>query len=668
MKNKIRYFIISIIVIAVIGGIGLFVFNVINDKNKLTVEEKRWINNNISNLQSVNIVNDIDIFSHSGYGVYYDFISDFSKEYQIKINPVTYNIEDEEKEDGFKVTNKINDNSVVFYEDYFVLISKKAEHIKDSKSINGNIGVLSSDYSYLNNYLEKDKLVSYKSYSELEEAFEKNEAIKYMMVPRIMYIDYTIKKDYQFVFHFSDVKEYFVYQMKNNDHFSSIVKKYFNTWKKDHLENSVNINMLNDLTMNLGLTEKDITAVKAKVYKYGFINNSPYEVLVGGNYGGIVSEYLRDFSKFTGVEFKFTRYKNFNAFTNAINNNEVDLYFNYYVDTNNFKNADTGMNVNYVVVASNENDLILNSMNSLQNKTVYIMENSVLINHISKIPNVLINTYKTTDDIKKVAKKDNIIILDKETYEYLSNNSLSNFTVRYTGYTNTSYNFKVKDDDAFYKLFSKYLMTRDPEHVRLSGLYNHKKTVRKGSVFGQIATYLLIIIVSVGIIVYILYKQSKKIKISKKIKKEDKIKFIDQLTSLKNRNYLNENIDGWNKNRIYPQSTIIIDLNKVQEINDTKGYDEGDKQIKAASNILIRTQLDNSDIMRTDGNEFLVYTVGYDKRAIESYIRKLIKEFKSLPFDYGAIITYSMIEDDLITIEDAINDAVDKMKEKKQEI
>ena len=451
-------------------------------------------------------------------------------------------------------------------------------------------------------------------------------------------------------------------------HFSSIIKKFFNSWKKDHLERSINNNMLNDITMNLGLTEKDMTAIRSKVYKYGFINNSPYEVLMGGNYGGIVSEYLQKFSNFTGVEFKFTKYKNYGAFSNAINNNEVDLYFNYYNSGDNFKTVDTGMNVNYVVIAKNTNDIIVNSMNSLQNKSVYVLENSLLINYISNIPNVVINTYKTTDELNKIAKKDSIIILDKETYDYMSNNELSNYTVRFTNNTNSSYNFKVNIDDSFYKLFSKYIMTQDPQHIRLSGLNNHKKTIKRGSIFGQIATYLLIIIVSVAIIVYILYRQSKKIKISKKIKKEDKIKFIDQLTSLKNRNYLNENIDGWNKNRIYPQSTIIIDLNKVQEINDTKGYDEGDKQIKAASNILIRTQLDNSDIMRTDGNEFLVYTVGYDKRSIESYIRKLIKEFKSLPFDYGAIITYSMIEDDLITIEDAINDAVDKMKEKKQEI
>jgi len=668
MKNKIKYILISIIAIAVIFGIGVFVFNMINDKNKITVEEKKWINNNISNLQSVNIINDIDVFSHSGYGVFYDFISDFSKEYQIKINPITYNVDDEEKNDGFKITNKLDDNSVVFYEDYYVLISKTAEHIKDINSIDGNIGNLSSDYTYLTSYLNHEKLISYNSYSELEEAFDKNESIKYMIVPRIMYIDYTIKNKYEIVYHFSDIKEYFVYQMKNDDPFSSIIRKYFNVWKKDHLEKAININMLNDLTMNLGLSEKDVAAIKSKVYKYGFINNSPYEVLIGGNYGGIVSEYLKIFSNFTGVEFKFTKYKNFNSFMNAVNNNEVDLYFNYYLGNDGFKTVDTGMNVNFVVVAKNTNDLIVNSMSSLQNKSVYVLENSILTNYISSVPNVLINTYKTTDEIKKVARKDSIIILDKETYDYLSNSDLSDYTVRYTSNTNSSYNFKVKDDDAFYKLFDSYIMTQDPEHIRLLGLYNHQKTVKKGSIFGQIATYLLIIIASVGIIIYILYKQSKKIKISKKIKKEDKIKFIDQLTSLKNRNYLNENIDGWNKNRIYPQSTIIVDLNRVQEINDTKGYDEGDKQIKAASNILIRTQLDNSDIMRTDGNEFLIYTVGYDKRAIESYIRKLIKEFKSLPFDYGAIITYSMIEDDLITIEDAINDAVDKMKEKKQEI
>ena len=111
----------------------------------------------------------------------------------------------------------------------------------------------------------------------------------------------------------------------------------------------------------------------------------------------------------------------------------------------------------------------------------------------------------------------------------------------------------------------------------------------------------------------------------------------------------------------------MIDLNKVQEINDTDGYDSGDKQIKAAANVLVRTQLDNSDIIMTDGNEFLLYLVGYSEKQVVSYIRKLNKEFKKLPYDYGAAIGYSMVINDAKTLEDAINESVDDMKNKKLE-
>ena len=136
---------------------------------------------------------------------------------------------------------------------------------------------------------------------------------------------------------------------------------------------------------------------------------------------------------------------------------------------------------------------------------------------------------------------------------------------------------------------------------------------------------------------------------------------------MKNRNYLNENVANWNKNTIYPQATIIIDLNQIQEINDSLGYEQGDNQIKATANILIKTQLDNSDIMRTDGNEFLIYLVGYQEKQIVSYIRKLNKEFKSLPYEHGAASGYSMIVNDMKTIEDAINESVEDMKNKKME-
>ena len=168
-------------------------------------------------------------------------------------------------------------------------------------------------------------------------------------------------------------------------------------------------------------------------------------------------------------------------------------------------------------------------------------------------------------------------------------------------------------------------------------------------------------------IVLVVLKRSKKIVVARKIKRDDKIKFIDQLTSIKNRNYLTENIESWNNNTIYPQTIIVIDLNKVQEINDIKGYDEGDKQIKALANILVKTQLENSEVMRTDGNEFMIYLVGYSERQISTYTKKLGKEMKNLPHEFGAAVGYSMITDEIKTLDDAINEATLEMITNKED-
>ena len=69
--------------------------------------------------------------------------------------------------------------------------------------------------------------------------------------------------------------------------------------------------------------------------------------------------------------------------------------------------------------------------------------------------------------------------------------------------------------------------------------------------------------------------------------------------------------------------------------------------------------------MRTDGNEFTVYMVGYSEKQLISYVKKLTKEFKNLPHDKDAAIGFSMIEDDVKLISDAINEATEKMKENK---
>ena len=126
---------------------------------------------------------------------------------------------------------------------------------------------------------------------------------------------------------------------------------------------------------------------------------------------------------------------------------------------------------------------------------------------------------------------------------------------------------------------------------------------------------------------------------------------------------INDNIELWDSNKVYPQTVIVIDLKGIKEINDTNGHEEGDRQIKAAANILIKTQRENSEVMRTDGNEFLIYLVGYNEKVITTYLHKLNKEFKNLPYDYGAKFGYSMINDEIKTLDDAINESLIMMND-----
>ena len=118
---------------------------------------------------------------------------------------------------------------------------------------------------------------------------------------------------------------------------------------------------------------------------------------------------------------------------------------------------------------------------------------------------------------------------------------------------------------------------------------------------------------------------------------------------------------------MYPQAVVLIYLNNISIINDTKGHEEGDRQNKSAASILINTQRENSEIIRTDGNEFLIYLVGYEENQIVTYVNKLMKEFKSLPYEYGASMGYFMITSESTTIDDAINEALIKMRENKGE-
>ena len=668
MKNK-KSVIITIIIILAVVIIGLITFNILTDDARLTASERRWINNNINTVQNINVVNNVNLFGDTGVGVFYEFLNDFETEYQLDVNPITFNYGENTNGLTLGITKTLSDNDFVFYDDHYVLVSHEYEVISSYNDLAGkSIGLLNEDASYISNYLNQVGNISFTQYEsdeELLDAFSNQEDIHYMIVPLSIYLDEILAQDYYITYHLSDVKLYYVIR-GNDDTLTSILEKFYNNWYQENLDSYLKRAEFSLFTTSLGITETEVDAMRSVTYNYGFINNSPYEVIMSGNYGGIIAMYLSEFSRFSDIEFNYTKYRNLNRFERAINNEEVDLYFNYYNLSDNYYEINSNIVVKYSVIASNENNFVVNSIQSLVGQTVYVEEESIIHHYLESIEGIDIETYEDEGDLRRLNRDNVIIVIDKNIFDLYSGSTLSNYTERYTDSLDETYAFKSRTDSAFFRLFTKYAMVIDNNEVIYDGMYSHDMTVRTGSILGTIAKYILLTLLVFAVIFIIFYKSSKRIKIAKRISKDNKMKFIDQLTSLKNRNYLNEYIHNWNNNTVYPQTMIVIDLNNIQFINDTLGYEEGDKQIKAAANILIKTQLDNSDIMRTDGNEFLIYLVGFTQKQVTNYIHKLNKEFKKLPYEYGAEFGYSMILDNVKTIEDAILEATDEMKKQKK--
>ena len=664
MKKRRSLLIIVVSVVAVIA-LGIFLYFILSDENKLTVAERNWINENINTVQNINVINNANVFGKNGEGVFYDFIDAFESEYGMTTNAITFNAGNNPSGLTLGAKTSINSTDIVFYEDHYVLVGTNNEIIATAEDLSGRtVGILTSDLSYVSKYLSDVTNVSFTQYESTEELFAAlGNDINFIVVPLLQYLDTILSNNYEILYHFSDIKVYYTMQTEDTT-LSSVLRKFYARWQ-DNFTESYNTALFDTFTESLNISDTEIDSMQSVSYDYGFVNASPYEVITGGKYGGIVAVILSHFSDFAGVEFNFERYRNYNSFTNAVADGDIDLYFNYYNFTDNY-NETNGINIEYVVAARRDNNEVIKSLNSLIGKTVYVQESSKIYDYIKNITDISIETFSTTKDLFKLNKEDVYIVLDKNTFDYYSDNNLDNYTSRYSGYINSEYTFKVRTDSALYNLLDKYISALDEEEIIIEGLDNHYETIKSGGVITRIAEYILYIVIIAIIIALIIIRKSKKISIARKIRREDKMKFIDQLTSLKNRNFLNENIETWNNNTIYPQAILVVDLNKIQEINDLYGYNEGDRQIKAAANILVKTQLDNSEILRTDGNEFVIYLVGYSQKQISNYIHKLNKEIKKLPYDHGAEFGYSMIMDDIKTIEDALNEAVEDMKKQKE--
>ena len=678
MKIKKKWFLIVPLFIALVLFLGMYFYFAKEDSNSFTTQERSWIKKNSDKIIDFEMISNYPVFGENA--VFNTFINDFNKDTGLEFNVIPYLKESKPSTTGyrFRVVDSsiaLGDEDLLLHEDSYAAITKKAlklESIQDFKNL--KIGIFATDSGEISYYLKTATNVTYKPYESIElltKALEADE-VAMIIVPNIMYLeDIFENSSFNVNYVFTEFSKKIVLTLdKNNPDMNKIVKKYFNNWKDKNFVATYNSCLLAFYFDANNISDKLKTDFLTETYTYGYVDNLPYEMVDKDKFRGIAAEYINRMNRLVGTDlFVFKKFANIDDLKAAIKSGDVDIYFNYYdYEAENFQATKSPFIEKYVVLGKEGDSLITTSFEALKGQRVSIVEGNAVYNYFKDNSKANITPYASLDKMLK-ENKDSLVIVDKEVYNYYRNSKFSKYELLYEDYITNDYTFvvKKKDSTTFYDLFNYVMSSNSYYRYRNAGLNTLDVSLIEKSTFQELYIILLIIVLLPLIIIMtlsVLLRRSKQIK---KVKKDDRRKYTDMLTSLKNRNYLNLNIKQWNDSKKFPKAVIVLDLNNIKYVNDNHGYEAGDDLIIDAASSLMSTQLENSEIIRTDGNEFLIYLVGYSEQQVSTYTKKLSKEMKTLKYGFGAAIGYSMVTDEIKTLDDATNEATLAMRKDKEE-
>ncbi len=433
-KKSTKIAIISIIGVIVLGIIIFMFINYSKDEKSLSILEKKWVTNNTNNIINVNVFNDVPVYGYNGDGIIFDFLSKFTEEYNVNFNKISYFSSDkiEYGDIAFKVLepySKLSDNDILFYEDNYVVLSKDDNVIKDIKSlVSENVGVLDSDKELVTNYLSNSEtVIGFKNANMLMEGI-KNDTVKYVIVPNMLFMDRILANELNVVYHLSDLDKKYVLYAKDNTVYS-IFSKFYASFLENYYVNSISRNYLNVYFEGTNTSSLEQKNYNSKIYKYGYIVNMPYENFVDGNFVGVFSNYLKKFEEMTNMEINVVKYKSINDIKNALVSGDIDFALaNFDYDSINLDKYLTisFMKEDYVVLS--RNNINVNSINGLKNYDVSVIGSSNLYNLcVSNGFNP--KMFNDSDELLRSIDYNSVILMDKNTYVYYKDAKLKKFKV-----------------------------------------------------------------------------------------------------------------------------------------------------------------------------------------------------------------------------------------------
>ncbi len=672
--NK-KIIIIIAVVVLLLGGFGVYYYFTNEDsRTTLTASERDWIEDNKNSLIDLSVPADIPVLSNSGTGVVFDFLNDLEEDTNLEFNKLSYT---EEASSDYAITLKdeAGDNDILLYRDNYALITKSKTYytsLTDIKNI--TIGVLESEHDTISDYLTDASNISYHDYSSTSDMIEamSTDDIDAIVVPKLENLDTIISSDDMYIaYNITEYAKNYVLTLGDNETLNEILTKYFNKWSTDNFTDSFNTHLAETYFEYKEIDEKEQVAFRSKRYTYGFVLKSPFDVTTKEGLQGFNYSFIDNFAKSADIEINYKKYSSIENLINDFNDNELDIIFN---DTSqsNYK-IDVYETVSVYdelvsIISDEQNDIVVNSISSLADQKVLTIENSKIDDYLNEA-GIKTTTYNNIDDLISHLDANELAAIDYYSYDYFIRNDIKTFKNIYTFTLDDDYNYLIRDvsaNETFAEYFDFYLSFIGNKTIinsSYASILNYDDSNHLLQVL--LSVFVLLVLVLIGLITYKIMKHHKDH--NAKLSKVEKLRYVDGLTSLKNRNYLNDSIKKWDESEVYPQSIIIIDLNNIAYINDNFGHSEGDKVIVEAASILINNQLANSELVRTSGNEFLIFIVGSDEKEIITYIRRLNKEMKKLSHGFGAAIGYSMIVDEIKTVDDAVNEATIAMRHNKEE-
>ena len=673
MNKKIG--IIAIVVVLILGSIGVVRFFTKEDqKTALTVVEKKWIEDNKNNVIDFATLNNVPIVSDNGSGLLFDFLDDLETETDLEFNKLSYdNGEDTTAKYSLTKQNEVSSDDLVLYQDNYILVTKENDYYTDVDEIKDlTIGVLHDDQKAIEEYLTGSSNITYKTYDSNDAVLNAltNNEVTAIVLPKLDYLESILTSDdIHISYNITEYKINYVITLGDNERLNTILTKYFNRWKERNLKDSFNTYLASTYFNYKDISEKSQTDFRSKRYTYGFVANAPYDVTINGSLQGFNHSIISDFAATAGIEVDYKQYSSIESMLNDFKKGDLDVILNNFNNSglNNIYRTIPVYDSKIAVITAKDTELVVNNVSSLKDTTVLTIKNSKIARYL-KSNDIKIKEFDNIRDLINNINENDVAAIDEYTYDYYVRSDLKDYKNLHTLDIENNYGFisnsNNKNLNEFFNFYLSFINTKEMTHESYRNLLLENNNSKNLQVI--LSCLVIVLLAIAGIITKIVL--GKKKDINSKLSKTDKLRYVDTLTSLKNRNYLNDNMDAWDNSEVYPQSVIIIDLNNIAYINDNFGHAEGDKIIVEAASILINHQLKDSEILRTNGNEFLIFIIGHDEKSIVTYIRKLNKEFKELSHGFGAAIGYSMITDEIKTIDDAINEATLDMRNNKEEV